>query len=446
MNGNVLTLSRDIGLATIQHYRVTVQGSTFSGTFWNEGRYPDAGSFTGRLDAGRVDKDSARLPSLLGTWSWTCCRGRHSNTFTITEQRADGTIRGIFGDRDGMSSPLQGTYKDGVMQFTRYLDIGGRRETQTWRGRIRVQGKVIETVEGRRSGFAATADNDDFHARLIMGQGTSNLGASNLARGEPAIVGFEWLGMDEDRVGEWNGKPNGTWDGHFRLTLDAPGRFALASLSVWSAKEKGEKAGGQVWHSKTSSYWMLGVFRDGCQLNASHVTGLGEFPGRVSLDLYANSSGWFNPGQWFLLEMVTADGKILRQSIRLISVATGHGSIVAAPVGRDYTGHDSPQTSQPAPGKAELLFEVGNIVAVANGPNRPTTFTLAQPHRITLIRDYHWNSARGAKPGTIALRDAGGRLWGPWQATGSPGQPRPGRCAQCLLDGLSERHPAGRYL
>ncbi|MFN3593946.1 MAG: hypothetical protein ACK4TK_04610 [Thiobacillaceae bacterium] len=70
----------------------------------------------------------------------------------------------------------------------------------------------------------------------------------------------------------------------------------------------------------------------------------------------------------------------------------------------------------------QLIFEVGNIGGVANGPNRPTTFTLAQAHRITLIRNYHWNSARGAKPGTIALRDASGRVWGPWQATGSPGQ------------------------
>jgi hypothetical protein len=41
---------------------------------------------------------------------------------------------------------------------------------------------------------------------------------------------------------------------------------------------------------------------------------------------------------------------------------------------------------------------------------------------ITLIRDYHWNSARGATPGSIALRDASGRLWGPWPASGSPGQ------------------------
>lgn len=82
-------------------------------------------------------------------------------------------------------------------------------------------------------------------------------------------------------------------------------------------------------------------------------------------------------------------------------------------------GGGTPGVTSPA---GQLIFEVGNIGGVANGPSRPTTFTLAKAHRLTLIRTYHWNSARGAKPGTIALRDASGRVWGPWPTTGSPGQ------------------------
>ncbi|TXT20228.1 MAG: Dipeptide transport system permease protein DppC, partial [bacterium] len=171
---------------------------------------------------------------------------------------------------------------------------------------------------------------------------SSSVHAGGLS-GTPRVAEFTWLGMDEDRVGEWgSGKPNGTRDGHFRLTLDAPGRFALPSLSVWSANEKGEKSGGQIWHTKNGSNWMLGVFRDGRQLNASHVSSLGEFPGRVSLDLYANSSGWFNPGQWFLLEMETADGRFVRQLMRLGAVGTSQGGTVSSSGGRDYTGYDSP--------------------------------------------------------------------------------------------------------
>jgi hypothetical protein len=88
----------------------------------------------------------------------------------------------------------------------------------------------------------------------------------------------------------------------------------------------------------------------------------------------------------------------------------------AQPGGRDYTG----QAGGARPG--QVIVEVGNIGGVASGPSRATSFTLATPHMITLIRDYHWNSARGATPGSIALRDASGRLWGPWPASGSPGQ------------------------
>jgi hypothetical protein len=85
----------------------------------------------------------------------------------------------------------------------------------------------------------------------------------------------------------------------------------------------------------------------------------------------------------------------------------------AMPGGRDYTS---------APARSQLLFEVGNIGGVANGPTKATRFTLSASHVITLIRNYHWNSARGATPGNIAVRDGNGRTWGPWPASGSPGQ------------------------
>jgi hypothetical protein len=135
----------------------------------------------------------------------------------------------------------------------------------------------------------------------------------------PARIGeFTWKGMAEDKVGDLgNGRPNGTPDGRLRLTLDLPDRQAISSISLWSANEQGDKAGGQIWHSRNGSYWMLGVFRDGRQLNTSHVASLGEFSGSIAFDLYANSSGWFNPGQTFLVEVETGDGKVARQTLRL---------------------------------------------------------------------------------------------------------------------------------
>lgn len=35
---------------------------------------------------------------------------------------------------------------------------------------------------------------------------------------------------------------------------------------------------------------------------------------------------------------------------------------------------------------------------------------------------YHWNNARGRPPGKISFKHESGRVFGPWQARGKPGQ------------------------
>ncbi|MFA5083610.1 MAG: hypothetical protein WC474_13745, partial [Hydrogenophilaceae bacterium] len=85
----------------------------------------------------------------------------------------------------------------------------------------------------------------------------------------------------------------------------------------------------------------------------------------------------------------------------------------ATPGGRDYTGMAA---------QGQVIFEVGNIGGVSNGPSRETAFSLSSPQTVTLIRNYHWNWGRGATPGTIALRSSDGRSYGPWPTSGSPGQ------------------------
>jgi hypothetical protein len=113
-----------------------------------------------------------------------------------------------------------------------------------------------------------------------------------------------------------------------------------------------------------------------------------------------------NEANWFHLDEVEVCGE-----------ATSYG-------GRDYTGQApiSVPIATPTAAKSAVLFDNGNIAGVDNGPSQPTSFTLNTAHVITLIQDYHWHSARGATPGTIGLRDANGRLYGPWQSVGSPGQ------------------------
>lgn len=71
---------------------------------------------------------------------------------------------------------------------------------------------------------------------------------------------------------------------------------------------------------------------------------------------------------------------------------------------------------------ADVVFEIGNIYAVANDPPEVSTIKLDRAVRVSAISTYHWNSAKGSKPGTIALMNQAGQMFGPWDAVGRPGQ------------------------
>lgn len=79
-----------------------------------------------------------------------------------------------------------------------------------------------------------------------------------------------------------------------------------------------------------------------------------------------------------------------------------------------------PPPAKPATQPVRVFYN-GNVGGVANGGRAPQ-FTLGRPTRITYVMTYHWNNARGHRPGTIALVSASGVTYGPWQATGQPGQ------------------------
>lgn len=129
---------------------------------------------------------------------------------------------------------------------------------------------------------------------------------------------FEFLDQNSDYVGEWgNAHPDGRKDGHFTVTLDLGSGETLQSLAVYSSDASGNPQGGQVWHSANSSYWILGVFHNGSQLIQSHVPTLGRFSGTVRFDLYCNDSGWFKPGQYFMVEAVLGNGSKWRGVTRL---------------------------------------------------------------------------------------------------------------------------------
>lgn len=77
----------------------------------------------------------------------------------------------------------------------------------------------------------------------------------------------------------------------------------------------------------------------------------------------------------------------------------------------------------PASNKSGVLYDNGNIARVYNQPTQSTIFRLNRSSIITLIQNYHWNNAQGShSSGAIALRDASGRVYGPWPTVGTPGQ------------------------
>jgi hypothetical protein len=76
----------------------------------------------------------------------------------------------------------------------------------------------------------------------------------------------------------------------------------------------------------------------------------------------------------------------------------------------------------PAAPSGEQIWDNGNVYAITGSSKSPTIVTFSKPVTVTYINTYHWNGAKGATPGTIALKAADGTMYGPWQATGADGQ------------------------
>lgn len=119
--------------------------------------------------------------------------------------------------------------------------------------------------------------------------------------------------------------------------------------------------------------------------------------------------------------------RILDRSQEVLAVEMKPGASAKAPadpppepISVDAGG--TPQAGGSGGDVGDELFSNFNIASVGNGPKVPTTFRLASPHQLGSLLSYHWNSKQGKAPGTLALRHESGRTFGPWQASGRPGQ------------------------
>ncbi len=89
-----------------------------------------------------------------------------------------------------------------------------------------------------------------------------------------------------------------------------------------------------------------------------------------------------------------------------------------------------PALAEDRSGEAAAYMPIGDVQtaaidnkgAVRNGATKPVIIKSPEPLFIRSIQTYHWNNGRGRRPGTIAIRDAAGNTYGPWQAIGKPGQ------------------------
>lgn len=128
--GNELRLSRDTGVETIQRYQVVMRGDTFSGRFWNEGRYPDEGSFEGQRARAPAPPAAAQVG---GDWTVTFqgVNGTVRSTMTL-RQSGDG-VTGTLATSDGTATQLRGTVVGNELTLARDT---GKDTIQNYRVRL----------------------------------------------------------------------------------------------------------------------------------------------------------------------------------------------------------------------------------------------------------------------------------------------------------------------
>lgn len=91
---------------------------------------------------------------------------------------------------------------------------------------------------------------------------------------------------------------------------------------------------------------------------------------------------------------------------------------VAGKAAPQEMSQDKPAAPANAPVK---LLDTGNPLGIRKGGKAPS-FTLKKPATITNLTTYHYIDGGGPAPGTLSVRSADGKTYGPWQAMGIDGQ------------------------
>jgi hypothetical protein len=151
LNGTSLTMSRNTGLDTIQYYQVTIQGNSFSGTYRNEGKVLDNGSFAGTRTV---------VQDVSGTWNVVF---KGSTTTTMTLQQNGNTVTGNLVTPDGTPGTVTGQFDGNALTLSRDTGLNTIQHYQvtvqgdSFSGSYRNEGKVPDSGSFNGSRVASTA-------------------------------------------------------------------------------------------------------------------------------------------------------------------------------------------------------------------------------------------------------------------------------------------------
>jgi hypothetical protein len=92
----------------------------------------------------------------------------------------------------------------------------------------------------------------------------------------------------------------------------------------------------------------------------------------------------------------------------------------AKSVTKDVPKAGSTEATPPMQASVKVL-DTGNPMQVTPGAKSPT-FKIAKPGYLTALITYHMMEAGGPLPGKLSVKDASGKVFGPWPASGIDGQ------------------------
>ena len=240
-----------------------------------------------------------------------------------------------------------------------------------------------------------------------------------------AVTAMEagWIGVDADVVSnnEVAATPDGAPDGHFFVDLEAQGSPTLSYAAIYSADAGGTPVGGHVWHTQPNAAWILGSVAGGQLLHAGKVPILGQLsPGRTRLDLYAGNSGYFNPGQHFLVLIGFPDGTDMRRVIQLPgAMAQPPGPPAPSqPVAGEFTVSFRPPTQPVSPHRPPSRPAAGTCsrraaVSAPGRSDRPNRRGLVLLGRAVRRGGIELGSTPGRRPGALGPLRRGGRSLSP---------------------------------